>query len=99
MAQSKRVPLSTRAAGEEGRVRGVLPQTPLYGFHSAAATHASSTTKWGRLGGGLSASLRLAAMWRERSPLLQAPRRRLDPHLDPPPLRGGGSRRLERSSG
>jgi protein ImuB len=35
---SKRVPLSTRAAGGEGRVRGVLPQTPLYPSRGTALT-------------------------------------------------------------
>src|SRR5262245_13621661 len=34
----KRVPLSTRAAGGEGRVRGVLPQTLLYRSRGTALT-------------------------------------------------------------
>jgi hypothetical protein len=34
----ERVPLSTRVAGGEGRVRGVFPQTPLYPSHGTALT-------------------------------------------------------------
>jgi ApbE superfamily uncharacterized protein (UPF0280 family) len=37
-AEQKRVPFSTRAAGGEGRVRGVLPQTPLNPSHGTALT-------------------------------------------------------------
>jgi hypothetical protein len=38
LAQQERVPLSTCAAGGEGRVRGVLPPTPPYLFRGTALT-------------------------------------------------------------